>query len=60
MPVNHAQKHGHTAQALLTSVVVGVVFWIILTMAGNDVVNNPQDIRSRTSVAVLAVASPER
>lgn len=55
MSVYHTPKQGHTAQPLLTGAVVGVIFWLVLTMAGNDMVSNAEAVGTRTSVAVLAV-----
>lgn len=60
MAVNSVQRQGQTAQPALTGVIVAVLVWLILTMAGNDLVNNPEDISSRTSVAVLAVMKDAR
>jgi len=47
--------HGRTAHPALIGLVVGFVIWLILALAGNDLVRSPQHISGKTSVAVLAV-----
>lgn len=50
-----SHHHGRTAHPALIGLVVGFVTWLILALAGNDLVRRPEQISGNTSVAVLAV-----
>lgn len=55
MAVTRTYRHGQTANPALIGLVVGMIVWLILVMAGNDQVGKADEVSRRTDLAVLAL-----
>lgn len=55
MTVSRPNRHGRTAHPALIGLIVGLFIWLILAVAGQDLVTDYRQVSARTSVAFLAV-----
>lgn len=59
MAIPRTYRHGRTANPALIGLVVGMIVWLLLIMAGNEEVGRAEQVSRRTDLAVLALLKEE-